>query len=101
MCCWTHAERDTQDKLAGVPFTLAENDLVRCQCRYGMPCMRRATQEDGYCDWCRGRNHDLACENGAMPSPKRLAAARAFARLRDREGAVTVILPAGPPGRQP
>jgi hypothetical protein len=61
MCCWTHKERDEADKRNGVVFTLAESKEVRCQCKFGVTCQRRMTEEDLLCDWCRGRNHSEAC----------------------------------------
>lgn len=63
MCCMTHDDRDQLDASKGVVFTLAEHPNVQCQCKFGNACGRRATQEDGLCDWCRGTDHYLACDD--------------------------------------
>lgn len=61
MCCNTHLDRDESDTADGITFVLAESDDVRCMCKIGIPCMRRMTEEDLLCDWCRNRNHTKAC----------------------------------------
>jgi hypothetical protein len=40
---------------------MAESEQWRCRCQFGNPCGRKATAEDLLCDWCRGRNHEQAC----------------------------------------
>lgn len=61
MCCNTHQDRDDTDSANGVMFTLAESDDVRCMCKIGIPCLRRATGEDFPCTWCRDTDHMKAC----------------------------------------
>ena len=68
MCCWTHKARDEVDKSQNIAFTLAESEDVRCQCKFGVPCRRRVTEEDLPCDWCRVRDHQQACDDiGPVP----------------------------------
>jgi hypothetical protein len=47
-------QRDQFDKIDGVEFVIAEDEHFRCQCDFGHPCQRRATEEDQLCTWCRG-----------------------------------------------
>jgi hypothetical protein len=61
--CWVHPERDRQDEKAGVAYTVAEDENVRCQCDWGAWCQRRMTEEDLLCDWCRGRDHSAAAQD--------------------------------------
>lgn len=62
MCCWTHPYRDEAAQRAGEILDLVIfDDPFRCQCGYSTPCRRRATEEDQLCDWCRGTDHEQAC----------------------------------------
>jgi hypothetical protein len=64
MCCWTHTNRDERAQAAGEkPDLVAADDPFRCICDFGAICQRRATQEDQRCDWCRGTNHQEACDD--------------------------------------
>jgi len=61
VCCWTHKERDTRDRQAGVNVDelLAADHELRCECRFGgVRCERRQTGEDRRCDWCREQDPD-------------------------------------------
>lgn len=62
MCCFTHRDRDRQAQAANILFVLADDEDTRCKCQFGEPCYRRMTQEDMMCDWCRGRDHYMACD---------------------------------------
>lgn len=68
MCCWTHGYRDDLALKCGETLDLVDaDDPFRCQCTIGVPCRRRATEEDRQCDWCRGQDHAKACDQMGMP----------------------------------
>lgn len=65
MCCQTHHARDLLDADHGIDVKalLASDEQFRCRCPFGNPCQRAMTAEDLRCNWCRGTNHQRACQD--------------------------------------
>jgi hypothetical protein len=65
MCCTTHDVMDALDRERrgiDVSALLAPSGDFRCQCPFGVPCKRAATEEDLLCARCRGTDHQRWCD---------------------------------------
>jgi len=82
MCCGTHTMRDIYERWQGKDMALGTPDKrFLCQCRVpGVSCMRKATEEDMLCDWCRTEDHEKWCQLFAQLAIPGSELATAFAQ---------------------